>query len=60
MGKYKTNLREEILSPLVDAVVFIGYATNDMNQFRQDIWRSGLPGRIKQLVKDKPSGSQDK
>ena len=37
LGKYKTNLREEILSPLVDALVFIGYATNDMNQFRQDI-----------------------
>ena len=31
-----------------------------MDQFRQDIWKSRLSERMKQLVKDKPSGSQDK
>ena len=34
------------------------WATNDFNQLKPVIWKSRLPGRMKQLIKNKSRGSQ--
>ena len=48
LGKYKMDLSKELLTPLIDALAF----------FRRDMIRPRLPGRMKQLAKNVPIGSE--
>ena len=55
-GKYKQDLKEEIVSPLIDATVFLGQATINLNQFKQDMQWSRLPGHgMKRVLRSPPS-----
>ena len=42
MRKYKHLLSKELLTPLVDSLVFIGKATRDTNQLIRDAMKSSL------------------
>ena len=57
MGKYK-QVSKELLTSLVDSLVFIGKATKDTNQLRSDILKSRLPAKMKQLTKNAPAESE--
>ena len=52
------DLSKELLTPLINALAFLGQIANDTNQFRRDIIRSRLPCRMRQLVKNVPDGSE--
>ena len=54
-GKYKEDLSMELLTPLVDSLVFIGKPTKDTDQLRRDILKSRLPAKMKQLTKNLPA-----
>ena len=56
LGKYNIDLSKELLTPLIDALAFIGQAASDTNQFRRDIIRPRLPGWIRQLARKVPNG----
>ena len=58
MGKYKQDLSKEMLTPLVDSLVFIGKATKDTNQLRIDILKSRLPAKMKQITRNVPAESE--
>ena len=45
----------ELLTPLVDSLVFIGKPTKDTDQLRRDILKSRLPAKMKQLTKNLPA-----
>ena len=50
------DLSKELLTPLIDALAFLGQAASETNHFRRDIIRSRLPGRVRQLAKNVPNG----
>ena len=58
MGKFKEDLTEEILSPLIDSLAFLGQSVNDMNQFRRDQIKPRLPAKMKELTNNVPPGSK--
>ena len=59
MGKYKQDLRKEMLTPPVDSLYFIGKAAKDTNQLKTDILKSRLPpAKMKQLTKNVPAESE--
>ena len=55
---YKIDLSRELLTPLIDALTFLGQAASDTNQFRTDIIKPRLPGRMRQMAKIFPNGSE--
>ena len=58
LGKYKLDLSKELLTPLIDALAFVGQATSYTKQFKRDIIRPRLPGQMRQLAKNVPKGSE--
>ena len=52
------DLSKELLTPLKDALAFLGQAASNANQFRGDISRPRLSGRMRQLAKNVPLGSE--
>ena len=48
------DLSTELLTPLIDALPFLGQAASDTNQLRRDIVTPRLPGRMRQLGKECP------
>ena len=57
LGKYRMDLSKELLTPLMDALAFLGQAASDINQFRRDIIKPRLLGRMRQFAKNDPNGS---
>ena len=59
MGKYKQDLRKEMLTPAVDSLYFTGKAAKDTNQLKRNILKSRLPpAKMKQLTKNIPAESE--
>ena len=56
LAKYKMDLSKELLTPLIDALAFLGEVASDTNQFIRDIIRPRLPGRMRHLAKNVPNG----
>ena len=58
LGKFKMDLIKELFIPLIDDLAFLGQAASDINQFKRDIIKPRLPGRMGQLAKNVPNGSE--
>ena len=57
LDKYRMDLSKELPTPLMDALAFLGQAASDINQFRRDIIKPRLLGRMRQFAKNDPNGS---
>ena len=58
MGKMKQDQSKELISPLIDGLVFLGKTITDMNQFRRNKLKPRLLEKLKRLADNVPSESQ--
>ena len=52
------DLSKELLTPVIDVLAFPEQPASDTYQFRRDIIMPRLPGRMRQLAKNIPNGSE--
>ena len=58
MGKVKQDQSKELVSPIINALAFLGKAITYMNQFRRNHLKPRLPEKLKPLADNVPSDSQ--
>ena len=58
MGKMKQDQSKELISPLIEGLVFLGKAITDMNQFRRNNLKPRLTEKLEPLADNIPSESQ--